>query len=67
MQGLDLIATKEDVTAGAFDDYKVSAFQFREPMMPVNQLAEVGIFVMYGQFYCENPNRNFKGTGITTS
>lgn len=67
LQGLDLVATQQDVTAGAYEDYKVSAFQFRQPMMPVNQLAEVGIFVMYGQFYCENPNRNFKITGITTT
>lgn len=67
LEGLDLIATQEDVTAGAYDSYKVSAFQFRKPIMPVNQLAEVGIFVMYGQFYCENPNRNFKITGITTT
>lgn len=67
MMGLNLIGTQEDVTAGAFSSYKVSAFQFREPIMPVNQLAEVGIFVMYGQFYCENPNRNFKLTGIMTS
>lgn len=67
LQGLDLVATKEDVTAGAYDSYKVSAFQFREPIMPVNQLAEVGIFVMYGNFYCENPNRNFKVTSITTT
>lgn len=67
MPGLDMIATQEDVTAGAYESYKVSAFQFREPLMPVNQLAEVGIFVMYGQFYDENPNRNFKITGITTS
>lgn len=67
LSGLDLIATAEDVTAGAYESYKVSAFQFREPLMPVNQLAEVGIFVMYGQLYSENPNRNFKGTGITNS
>lgn len=66
LEGLDLVATQEDVTAGAYDDYKVSAFQFREPIMPVNQLAEVGIFVMYGNLYCLNPNRNFKITGITT-
>lgn len=66
LEGLDLVATQEDVTAGAYDSYKVSAFQFREPIMPVNQLAEIGIFVMYGQFYCENPNRNFRITGITT-
>lgn len=67
LMGLDLVATQEDVTAGAYESYKVSAFQFRRPIMPVNQLAEVGIFVMYGQFYCENPNRNFKITGITSA
>lgn len=67
LSGLDLIATQEDVTTGALEDYKVSAFQFREPLMPVNQLAEVGIFVMYGQLFHLNPNRNFKGTGISTS
>ncbi len=67
LTGLDTVATAEDVTAGAYEPYKVSAFQFRKPIMPVNQLAEVGIFVMYGQFYCENPNRNFKITGITTT
>lgn len=67
LMGLDMIATAEDVTAGAYESYKVSAFQFREPLMPVNQLAEVGIFVVYGQFYSENPNRDFKGTGILTS
>jgi len=67
LEGLDLVATQEDVTAGAYESYKVSAFQFRKPIMPVNQLAEVGIFVMYGQFYCENPNRNFKVTSITTT
>lgn len=65
--GLDIVATTESVTAGAYDGYKVSAFQFRKPMMPVNQLAEVGIFVMYGQFYCENPNRNFLISNITTT
>lgn len=77
LKGLDLIATQQDVTAGVYsggsnngnsgEAYKVSAFQFREPMMPVNQLAEVGIFVIYGQFYCENPNRNFKVNNILTT
>lgn len=65
--GLNLIATTESVTNGAYDDYKVSAFQFRDMMMPVNQLSEVGIFVMYGNLYCENPNRNSLITGITTT
>lgn len=65
--GLDIVATTESVTTGAYDSYKVSAFQFRKPMMPVNQLSEVGIFVMYGNLYCLNPNRNALITGITTT
>jgi hypothetical protein len=67
LEGLDTVATSESVTVGAYDDYKVSAFQFRKFMQPVNQLAEVGIFVMYGQLFCRNPNRNEAITGITTT
>lgn len=67
IQGLKLIATTESVTTGAYDSYKVSAFQFREMMMPVNQLAEVGIFVMYGNLICLNPNRNGLLSSITTT
>lgn len=70
LQGLSIIGTtQEDVTTGVYDKsaYSISAFQFREPMMPVNQLAEVGIFVMYGNLICENPNRNALITGITTT
>ena len=65
--GLNIVATTESVTTGAYDNYKVSAFQFREMMMPVNQLSEVGIFVMYGNLICENPNRNALISGITTT
>lgn len=65
--GLNIIATTESVTTGAYDNYKVSAFQFRQMMMPVNQLSEVGIFVMYGNLICKNPNRNGLITGITTT
>lgn len=65
--GLNIIATTESVTTGAYDKYKVSAFQFRQMMMPVNQLSEVGIFVMYGNLICKNPNRNGLITGITTT
>ena len=65
--GLNIIATTESVTTGAYDAYKVSAFQFRQMMMPVNQLSEVGIFVMYGNLICKNPNRNALITGITTT
>lgn len=67
LKGLNIIATTESVTTGAYDNYKVSAFQFREMMMPVNQLSEVGIFVMYGNLFCKNPNRNALISGITTT
>ncbi len=67
LEGLNTIATTSSATVGAYEDYKVSAFQFRQFMQPVNQLAEVGIFVMYGQLYCKNPNRNEAITGITTT
>lgn len=67
LAGLNIVATTESVTNGAYDSYKVSAFQFREMMMPVNQLAEVGIFVMYGNLVCLNPNRNALISGITTT
>lgn len=67
LQGLNIVATTESATNGAYDNYKVSAFQFREFMSPVNQLSEVGIFVMYGNLVCLNPNRNAVITGITTT
>lgn len=67
LQGLNIVATTESATNGAYDNYKVSAFQFRDMMMPVNQLSEVGIFVMYGNLICLNPNRNALISGITTT
>lgn len=67
LKGLNVIGTTESVTNGAYNDYKVSAFQFRDFMSPVNQLSEVGIFVMYGNLVCLNPNRNAKITGISTT
>lgn len=66
INGLDMVATTETVTTGAYDKYKVSAFQFRKYIQPVGQLAEVGIFVMYGNLICLNPNRTAKISGITT-
>lgn len=67
LKGLNIVATTESVTTGAYDDYKVSAFQFRDFMMPYNQLSEVGIFVMYGQFGCKNPNRDFMIYNLSTT
>lgn len=65
--GLDTVATQETAVDGSYDNIKVSAVQFRQMMQPVNQLSEVGIFVMYGNLICKNPNRNFVITGITTT
>ena len=67
IEGLNTIATTESATVGAYDDYKISAVQFREMMQPINAQSEVGIFVMYGQLVCLNPNRNELITGITNS
>lgn len=67
IEGLNTVATTEAATNGAYDDYKISAVQFREMMQPINALSEVGIFVMYGQLLCLNPNRNELITGIITS
>lgn len=67
IEGLNTIATSESETVGAYDDYKISAVQFREMMQPINALSEVGIFVMYGNLICLNPNRNELIQGITTS
>lgn len=67
IEGLTQVATTEGATNGAYDNYKVSAVQFREMMQPINALSEVGIFVMYGQLVCLNPNRNELITGITNS
>lgn len=65
--GLQTVATSEQTVDGAYDNVKLSAFQFRRPLQPVNQLAEVGIFVLYGQLMDKNPNRNELISGITTS
>jgi hypothetical protein len=65
--GLNTVATSEKTVDGAYDNMKLSAFQFRQPMMPVNSLSEVGIFVLYGNMYHKNPNRNELITGITTT
>jgi hypothetical protein len=65
--GLDTVGTQERTVDGAYDNVKLSAFQFRRMMSPVNQLAEVGIFVLYGQLYNKNPNRNELIGSITTT
>lgn len=63
--GLTTIATTNKVTEGVYDKISITPFQFRETMTPVNQLAEIGIMVMYGNLIHKNPIRNEKITGIT--
>lgn len=64
--GLQTVRVANQATEGVYDKVPPTAFQWRDLMSPVNQLAEVGIFVVYGNLIHRNPNRNEKITGITT-
>lgn len=64
--GLSTVRVANQVTEGVYDKVPPTAFQWRDLMSPVNQLAEVGIFVVYGQMFHRNPVRNEKITGITS-
>lgn len=65
---LKTVGVKGDVVEGVYDKEAIrgSAIQFRDFMNPINQLAEVGIFVVYGQLLHKDPRKNGKITGITT-
>ena len=63
--GLDSIVTQSKGVDGSLATYRTS-IQFRKPMQGFNSLSEVGIFVMYGNLFCTNTNRNFLISGITT-
>lgn len=65
LKGLSIVGITENSVDGAYSKAKVSAVQWRDYMMPYNQLSEVGIFVMYGNLICKNPNRNFLVYSIT--
>jgi hypothetical protein len=67
LPGLSSVRVANQVTEGVFDKVPPTAFQWRDLMSPVNQLAEVGIFVVYGNMIHRNPIRNEKITGITTT
>lgn len=67
LPGLSTIKVANQVTEGVYDKVPPTAFQWRDLMSPVNQLAEVGIFVVYGNLIHKNPIRNEKITGITTT
>lgn len=64
--GLSQVSTANTTTSGVYDKVPPTAFQWRDLMSPVNQLAQMGIFVVYGQLIHAQPNRNEKITGITT-
>lgn len=65
--GLSTVRVANQATEGVYDKVPPTAFQFRDLMSPVNQLAEVGIFVVYGQLIHKNPIRNEKISGVTTT
>lgn len=65
--GLATVRVANSATEGVYDKVPPTAFQWRDLMSPVNQLAEVGIFVVYGQLIHRNPIRNEKISGITTT
>lgn len=67
IDGLSTVRVANSATEGVYDKVPPTAFQWRDLMSPVNQLAEVGIFVVYGNLIHRNPNRNEKVTGITTT
>lgn len=66
IDGLSSVTVANKDTNGVYDKVPPTAFQWRDLMSPVNQLAQIGIFVVYGQLTHSNPNRNEKITGITT-
>ena len=68
IRGLKTVGVKGDVVEGVYDKEAIrgTAVQFRDFMNPVNQLAEVGIFVIYGNLIHRDPRKNGKITGITT-
>lgn len=67
LPGLSTVRVANETTEGVYDKVPPTAFQWRDLMSPVNQLAEVGIFVVYGQLFHRNPIRNEKISGITTT
>jgi hypothetical protein len=67
LPGLSTVRVANQVTEGVYDKVPPTAFQWRDLMSPVNQLAEIGIFVVYGNLIHRNPIRNEKISGITTT
>lgn len=61
------ISLAPDVTEGVYTEVNriKTSFQYKELMMPTNQLAEVGQIVAAGNLICRQPRRNGKITAIT--
>lgn len=66
--GLKRVGVQGTVIDGVYNSeaYKASAIQWREFQNPINQLAEVGLFVVYGNLIHMDPRKNAKITGITS-
>jgi hypothetical protein len=62
---LTQISSVPEVTEGYYKKAPSTAFQFREMMSPVNQLGQVGFFVLAGNLIHKQPRRNSKLIGIT--
>lgn len=67
LQGLQTVKVANQVTEGVYDKVPPTAMQWRDLMSPVNQLAETGILVVYGNLIHKNPRFNEKISGITSS
>lgn len=61
----DTIQMSEEVTKGALEDVKTTAWQVSQPSKPVNGLGDVRQILMYGNFVNRNPRRSGVITGIT--
>lgn len=61
------ITLGNDVTEGVYSEVNriKTSFQYKDLMMPTNQLAEVGQIIAAGNLICRQPRRNGKLTAIT--
>lgn len=59
------IAMSEEVTKGALEDVKTTAWQVSKEAKPVNGLGDVRQIAIYGNFVNRNPRRSGVITGVT--
>jgi hypothetical protein len=61
----DSIQMSEEVTKGALEDVKTTAWQVSKEAKPVNGLGDVRQIAIYGNFVNRNPKRSGVITGVT--